>query len=505
MIKRLFAGSPQRIAVGIGMTKIVRAILTVVSVMVSARYFGATLERDVYVLSVSAVALLTQVIYGPLNETFRIKFLHVLAEEGEDRARQSVATLLQWVALFSLGLVLVVIIWPGCMLHLLAPGFSGAQYAPIARMLAVYIPMLILTELSVLFASVLNAYHSYYLPEFFALGSVLLSIVCTVLAAPFIGIYSLVIASYLTQGIQLGLYARALRRTGLFLWLPRLVSWRTVGPYFFFGLPLYIAYLTGQFHAVIERRVCTYLGEGNLSMLDYARKFMDLPLTTMVGVAGSVVAPILTRQVADLNGFSASVVKFIKLFTLGAAPFCALLIVFPEELVRLLLLRGAFKPEHIAGTAETIRWFGIGVLGLPFYTVCGQALLARNQRFAYIASSTAVLLLSAALNLLIYRWLGVATMAMTWAMVSMGGGLLMFACLPVSRRLTYIGQLLPPLLVAVALVGVYGMIHACRESLAGMVRWPVPTALMELLLSGVVAAISLALFLPYYRRQNRLL
>lgn len=503
-IFNFFSGTEIRIVTGMGAVKCVRAVLTIAAVMLAAGYFGASLERDAWVLGCSAVTMLTLAFFGPLNETFRIKYLHILAAEGEMRAQQSVAALLKWVVVISCGLALVVGIYPNLLMSLLAPGFSGAQHVFVARVLSSYFPVLIFMELIVLFSSVLNAYRSYYLPEFFAIASVALSIMAMVFTAKYIGIFSLILAAYCSQVLLLCVLIYALRRRQIRLWSGGFASWGTVKPYFWFGMPLYVCYLTGQFHAVIERRVCTILGEGSVSILDYGRKFLELPTSILMGVVGSVVAPMLVRQLSEGSQFIASVLKFINLFYLGLIPFCALLIVFPGELVELLLIHGAFKPEYGPATAETVRWFGVGALGLPLYVVCGQALMASNQRRLYVVSVTSGLLVSSAINMVAYHKWGVVTMAMSWSLLAIISGGIMMAGLPNMRKKNLI-QLSPSFIFAAALIAVNLIIHSLRDSLHRTLPASWSPSLVELALAGGLALMGLAFYFPHYRRWNRTL
>lgn len=498
-----FTDSQARIAAGMGLVKCARAVLTVAAVMISAGYFGASLERDAWVLAASAVTLLTQILFGPVNETFRVKYLHRVGAEGESEAQRSAAALLKWVVVLSTGVSLIVALCPGLLMAVLAPGFSGAGYAFVARVLAAYFPSLILAELILLLSSMLNAYRSYYLPEFFAIASVALSIAAMVLTARYIGIYSLVIAAYLSQGILLLILVRALRRRRIPLWPDGLASWRTVMPYFWFGMPLYLCYLTGQLHAVVERRICTILGEGSVSILDYARKFLELPMSVLMGVAASVVAPLLARQVSDKTQFAESALRFVLLFYLGLIPFCGLLIFFPSELVQVLLLHGAFKPDYAPATATAVRWFGVGALGLPLYVVGGQALLACHRRRRYVVSSVIGMVLSAAINLLAYRFWGVATLAMSWALFTLLCGGVMMAGLPAAGRCRWCGRIASLLPLTAAVIVINLIVASSRDAIRRIAPPPWPTALVELGLATGLALIAVAIHIPFYRQRLR--
>jgi putative peptidoglycan lipid II flippase len=60
-----------------------RLALGILNLTISAKYFGITQERDAWLLALNSIVVFDMAIWGPINETFRARFLFIKEEEGE--------------------------------------------------------------------------------------------------------------------------------------------------------------------------------------------------------------------------------------------------------------------------------------------------------------------------------------------------------------------------------------------------------------------------------------
>src|SRR5690606_4984913 len=102
--------------------------------------------------------------------------------------------------------------------RVLAPGFDDQQIGLLTLMLLVLTPSLLFNQLSLIGISVLNAYESYFLPEITSSIAALVNIIALLLLAPYMGIFSLLVAYYFGLILMLVLVIRQLRkkRVGIF-------------------------------------------------------------------------------------------------------------------------------------------------------------------------------------------------------------------------------------------------------------------------------------------------
>ena len=74
--------------------RIIKLLVGILNLSLTAKYFGVSLEKDVWLLAISVVLFLDMAFWGPINETFRSKFIFLRSEIGEIKALQKTKSLL---------------------------------------------------------------------------------------------------------------------------------------------------------------------------------------------------------------------------------------------------------------------------------------------------------------------------------------------------------------------------------------------------------------------------
>ena len=53
-------------------------LVSIMSVTVTAKFFGVSIEKDCWILALALTTTIVQAVWGPLNEIFRAKFIFTL-------------------------------------------------------------------------------------------------------------------------------------------------------------------------------------------------------------------------------------------------------------------------------------------------------------------------------------------------------------------------------------------------------------------------------------------
>jgi peptidoglycan biosynthesis protein MviN/MurJ (putative lipid II flippase) len=153
-------------------------------------------------------------------------------------------------------------------------------------------------------------------------------------------------------------------------------------------------------------------------------------------VVFSIFTPIIAKfAVQNKNEACQTELKnFIRLALLIFLPLVAILLCCSEEIVSIFLVRGNFNADTAIVTAQIIPIFGTGLIGIVFYSICGQTLVALNKAkiFAILASATQFLTL--VLNVLFYKQYGIIFFAVSWSFAHILSGSVMFLCLPMNKQ-----------------------------------------------------------------------
>lgn len=410
-LSQYFKKSSIAITAGLGGLKLIKAVLTLVIIILSAKYFGASSERDAWLVGVSIITVFMQLLFGPINETFITKYIHIREEKSEEDVNHATNSLLSAILIISVVIGILMFIFSESLTEMFAPGFSPPQKQVLIAMIKVLIPSLVMLEVVNIWSSILNAYKSYFIPDLFSFISLTLNIVLIIVLSPSIGTYSLIIAAYLSSALLLIVLYRELRFKFNYKFKLLLPDFNQIKPFFIFALPLYINYLFSQADTIIERNLTTTMGTGSVSMLDYARKFTELPTSLVVAVVTTVLTPLLSLYAVKNTSKELlyETQKYFRFIALIMLPISVMLIVAPYEIVDVILLRGKFVEQYVEPTSLLLRWYGLGLFAAVFYIVYTQLMIAQKKVYFFSKVVIITYLVKITFNVLVNKYLGLDT------------------------------------------------------------------------------------------------
>ena len=489
-LKHKLLQSARGITIGMVFMQLLKGCFSIALVMLTASLFGTGIDRDAWVIGWSVQVIVFKFLFGPINEIFRSRFLHLKEEKGEAEALQSAYSLLTFLFCISLLLITLFFVFRSALVLFFAPGYQNPeQIHVIEQMILFLIPTLILSEFITLFTALLNSYQSFYLPEIFGSFSVLFNIILLLIVGQVWGIQTLVFANYLSSIVLLLLLIRFLIKKGILIRKLKF-SFRLVLPYLVFSLPLYFSFSAGQFNAWVERVLVSYLPVGHTSALDYARKFIDMPVTIIITVGSTVMTPMLTAiwiKEKDSLHFKHNFFLFLRLGLLIISPIVLLFTAGSKDIVELLLHHGSFSAQWVRPTADTLSWFGLGLYGVVFYSISGQALLVQKRSVLYAFIGIFCQLIPVVINYFYYHQYGLMVFGMSWCIAQYVCGLCMFLCVRSFHQPAMLSLFLLLLILIANLIGAYyflsylqGLSSLIRLSLTGISSLVIVLAFMKL-------------------------
>ena len=415
---KFFFVSNRRISLGLGLIKFFKAIFSLFIVILSAKFFGTSEERDAWILGGSVISVLIQVIFGPINETFRAKYIHLREEYSQKEVAHYTDSLITLIIIIGVFISLFVLFFPNLIANVFAPGFSEAQQSVLVLMIKVLIPSLLIIEITDIWNSMLNAYNSFYIPDIFSFFSIIINILFLIFLAPIIGIYSLVISSYISSVLLVSIVYRELYLKFNYTFKITKPKWQSIKPFVIFAAPFYVNYVFSQTDIVIEKALTSKMIQGSVSVLDYAKKFSDLPVNMLISVVTTVLTPILALAFmkSTLLKMVDETQRYFRMISLILIPLTVLFVVVPNEIVTLVLVRGAFKVENVEPISSVLRWYGLGIFVTAIYIVYSQILIAQKKvyLFSYIVIGTYIVKII--FNISIFRNLGLLTFPISWVL-----------------------------------------------------------------------------------------
>lgn len=435
----------------------IKLMVGILNLSLTAKYFGVSLEKDVWLLALSVVLFLDMAIWGPINETFRSKFIFLRGEVGEAEALQKTKSLLFFTICISIFLVCFVSVYPQFLANVIAPTYSGLQYDRLITMIAIAAPILLITQLSAISTSILNAYESFFVPEITGFITAILNLIILMVLAPYIGIYSLVLSYYIGAIILLGLLLRQINK----LKIPIFKGYKEVNfsdfkVFFLFALPFFLPYSLGQVSGVLEKTLVSTVGVGYVSALDYSRKFTDIFISVLTGVLVTMLVPVLSAKYAERKPREFTD-NFTEIFQLGILLLAFIIPIFTSSsssIIKIFFDKGKISESMLNEISQLTIFYSWSTFAVFIYVIFGMCLLSSNQSKKYAFWGVIAQIVSILLNIFFVNIISVYIFPLSLFISHLFAGLLMSWFFPYKSKklflvyIKYAGVLFSTILIS---------------------------------------------------------
>jgi putative peptidoglycan lipid II flippase len=186
-------------------------------------------------------------------------------------------------------------------------------------------------------------------------------------------------------------------------------------------LPVMFGLSLPGIYMLILRVFASWLPPGAISALDNANRQMQAPL----GIVGQGVAlaifPALTALAATGKWRELRVVlkRGLRLVWSMTAPTTLLLLVLAEDIGRVLLQYGRFRPEDTEMVAAALRGFALGLFAWSGQALLSRAFFALRDSLTPVLIGTAVTAIFVPLCFVLMRWLDYVGLALSTSLAAM--------------------------------------------------------------------------------------
>lgn len=374
--RRIFAA-----IVSVGSFTILVKLATVMKQLVIAGRFGTSDALDAFLIAFLAPSFVINVAAGSFSAALIPSFIEVRDRDGRDAAQRlfSSVMVLSVLLIFAMSGILAACSTP--IIQVIGSGFSPEKQALTRSLFFATLPLLIISGLAAIWASILNAQERFALAAVAPVMTPVAAVVAILLLGKAWGIYALAVGTVGGGVLEAALIGRGLKRLGFYL-LPR---WHGLSPAVKQVARQYAPMAAGALlmsgTEVVDQAMAAMLGPGSVSALNYGNRVVSL----MIGVGSlalsTAIFPHFSRMVAanDWTGVRSTVKVYVRLIILITVPTTLGLIYFSEPIVALLFERGAFT----SGDVDLVgRVQALYLLQAPFYFlgIIGVRLLSALKR-----------------------------------------------------------------------------------------------------------------------------
>lgn len=452
---------------------------------VMAHLFGAGRIYDAFSLGFR-IPNLTRDLFaeGALSSAFVPTFTEYLATKGK-KAAAELSNLVGTAVILIVGALCVLgTVFSPFLVGLLAPGWETADPAKFElaiNLTRIMFPFLLVVALAAQAMGVLNACGQFAVPTlastFFNIGSVVFGITLGFWLGPHVGIAPITGMAWgvvLGGVLQLLWQVPALRRLG-FHFRPRL-NWSHPGLVHIIRLmgPAIIGTAAVQVNVAVNTNFASSIVDpirgvnGPVSWLQFAFRFMQLPLGLFGVAIASATLPSISRSAAsgNLDEFRRTLSRSVGMVLLLTVPSSIGLVILGNAMIGLIYQGRKFEAYDTQQTAVALSCYAIGLAGYAAVKVLAPAFYALGSaRVPALVSIASILInFGAAWTLTRLTALGHAGLALATSGVSVFAAVALFWLM--KERLGGIhgrALLASTLKIGVAAVVMGGAVLLCRN------------------------------------------
>ena len=392
-------------AVALGLSVFLSRILGLVRDKVISYYFGTGVEADVYFMAFVVPDFLNYLLAGGYFSITLVPLLARAFADDEADGWRFFSSAVCWAALSITLLTLVAWIFAPAIADLVAPGFTGEARARLAVFLRIILPAQMCFLPGACFSAVLYYRRQFTVPALTPLvynGCIIIVGVLGLHFFPQRGMegfcWGVLVGAFLGS---LCLPALAVAQGGM-RFVPRLRH-KTMFKVLLLALPLMLGQSIVALDEQFVRIFGSLTGEGGVSLLNYARRIMLVPVGVVAQAAGLASYPFLAALAVagEREKFDASMNGAASNTLLVALPLSLCMLVTAEPIMRLIFQQGRFSAEAATQSGPLLAVMLAGVAFWAVQQIVGRAFYACQDTLTPALAGTA-----ATLGALPLYWLG---------------------------------------------------------------------------------------------------
>lgn len=409
----------------VSFTRALSQILTLVLGVLSAAQYGASMEKDCYVLAQTLPTLLGTILTGGIYSLLIAALTEIAPRQGIAGQRAFLIKALGQLSIVLLPLGVAALAFPAPLVGFIAPGFGPSQIHLSSRLLPLAMFGMIGSVYFMFVRALFNVRHQFAAPGFVNLVPGVVSIGTLILAAPSLGIFALALGPVIGFGLATFILStlafRLLRDPGGTVPSSRSVSaaaspksnfWRDF-------LPMSIGANFGQVNLLVDNAFISFLPPGTITQLGFASVVVTNASALTIYSLAEVALPRFAAAILEGRERLSHVVRTdLRYMLVLTAPISFGCLAFGRPLTRLLFERGQFGPESTEAVARILAWLAPGILFLGYQAIFWRALVAQRRLRALLWISLAGMGLNGLLDFVLVRWMGVEGIALSTSLVT---------------------------------------------------------------------------------------
>ncbi|MBO3443033.1 murein biosynthesis integral membrane protein MurJ [Clostridium sp. CCUG 7971] len=403
-----------------------------------AGFYGTGTYSDVFVLTLNIPGLIIAVVGSAIATIYVPIYIDTREKLGEEEALKFTNNMLNIVAVLSIVIAILGLLFTEEFISVFAGGFEGEKFTLAVNFTKIMIVGVIFLSISKILSTFLQVNESFTVPS--------------LIGIPYnIFIISAIAISTKTNPIVMAIGALLGMASQMLFQLPFAIKRgykyksylnikdKNIKNAMILMLPMLIGVAIGQINTTVDKALASGLGDGPLSALNYASKLNDFVMALFVTSIVTVIYPKLAKMTSSENkdNFISTIVKSSNFIVLLVLPITVGAIVLAEPIVRILFQRKAFDAESTYMTYTALRFYSLGLVAMGVRDILTRVFYSLSDTKTPMINGSIALVINIILNLILIKPLGYIGIAISTSIASIITIILLFISL--KKKTGYFG------------------------------------------------------------------
>ncbi|MBR6451322.1 MAG: polysaccharide biosynthesis protein [Lachnospiraceae bacterium] len=385
---------------------ILAKILGFVKQMITAGYFGATIQTDLISLSEGLVSNIDYLLIHALATAFIPTYIAIGMDEPEKR-KKFVENTISVFLIITLAISSVLFIAAPVVARILAPSYDASLSVRLAGYIRIFAPVIIIIVELAVFNALLKANEQFIPGEFVSCNQSIILILLVLAIGSKVGPDTLVIGFYTYAAINL-IFLMICSRKYWSIRFSVAFSDPDVKKLLIMMGPLLLGYSMVFVNQQVDKIIVSGLGEGTVTAMSYAAVLSNF-IGTFVGSICGVLFTYVTQCVTEKKEpeaaalVTASSVQFMTLLL----PVSILTVANASDIVTIVFGHGKFNASAVAQCAIALAGYGCMFVPLVLREQFSRFQYAYGDSRQPMINSAIAIVFNIIFSILLSRWLGV--------------------------------------------------------------------------------------------------
>lgn len=381
-----------------------------------ASIFGVGIESDALYAAIVIPGLIFTSVGVALQSLFMVEFTH-FKEKHPDKKEQSIliSKMVNLILVISIILFAISFIFAKELVMLIAPGFTDPyKFNLTVTLTRILLPTLVIIPIYQIKSSVMRVYERFVSTALIDLFFNLAQIIYLFFFADLFGIEGLAYAILIGYLAQLIVIELMMTKHHLGIHLSFDLKDSTIRKVLRLFIPTMISFGVIQINAIVDKVIASSLDDGSITALNYGFMIRNLVYGVIVASLMTVIYPLIIKHLAQNNqkAYNQMIGKTINFFILVLLPLSAILMIFDQEIVKIIFERGLFDASDTILTAEVMLYYTIGMLAFSIKELLIRVSYANHNTKLPLWTTLFGSILNIILSIILKNYMGVSGIAL---------------------------------------------------------------------------------------------